>query len=100
MTVAILFWDVLRYRLFEIFSYGLTWSADGRTIAFETSPNRACTGISLINLESRAVRPLIPCDEAEGLGARPGLAAGHQCSPTLNAAARRSTVRAGGFCAD
>lgn len=53
--------EVLRYRLFEIFSYGLTWSADGRTIAFETSPNRACTGISLIDLKSRAVRPLIPC---------------------------------------
>ncbi len=55
--------EVLRYRLFEIFSYGLTWSADGRTIAFETSPNRACTGISLINLKSRAVRPLIPCEK-------------------------------------
>ena len=55
--------EVLRYRLFEIFSYGLTWSADGRTIAFEMSPNRACTGISLINLKSRAVRPLIPCEK-------------------------------------
>jgi Tol biopolymer transport system component len=53
--------EILRYRLFEIFSYALTWSADGRTIAFETSPNRACTGISLINLKSRGVRPLIPC---------------------------------------
>ena len=63
--------EVLRNRLFEIFSYGLTWSPDGRTIAFETSPNRACTGISLINLKSRAVRPH-PVHEAEGLGARPG----------------------------
>jgi Tol biopolymer transport system component len=55
--------EVLRYRLFEIFSYGLAWSADGRTIAFETSPNRACTGISLINLKNHTVRPLIPCEK-------------------------------------
>jgi Tol biopolymer transport system component len=54
--------EVLRYRLFEMVSYGLTWCAEGRTIAFEMSPNPACTGIWLINLKSRAMRPLIPCE--------------------------------------
>jgi Tol biopolymer transport system component len=54
--------ELLRHRLFEFFSYGLTWSPDGKTLAFETSPNRACTAISLIDVESRTVRLLTSCE--------------------------------------
>jgi Tol biopolymer transport system component len=50
--------ELLRHRLFEFFSYALTWSPDGKTLAFVTSPNRACTAISLIDVASRTVRPL------------------------------------------
>jgi Tol biopolymer transport system component len=54
--------ELLRHQLFEFFSYGLTWSPDGSTIAFETSPNRACTAISLVDVENRTVRPLTSCE--------------------------------------
>lgn len=52
---------VLEYRYYAYTSYGLTWSPDGRTIAFERSPNRLCTAISLVEVESGAVRPLTSC---------------------------------------
>ena len=39
----------------------LAWSPDGRTIAFETSPTFDCTAISLVEVETGAVRPLTAC---------------------------------------
>jgi Tol biopolymer transport system component len=42
--------------------YSLAWSPDGRTLAFETSPNRECTAISLLDVDSRDVRPLGSCE--------------------------------------
>ena len=42
--------------------YSLTWSPDGRTLAFEGSPNRECTAISLLVIASGAVRPLTSCE--------------------------------------
>jgi Tol biopolymer transport system component len=54
--------EVLRYRLFDFFYYGLTWSPDGKSIAFEASPNRACIAISVVNLTSRSIRPLTSCE--------------------------------------
>jgi Tol biopolymer transport system component len=52
---------VLEHRYFAHTAYGLAWGPDGRTIAFETSPAFACTSISLVDVESREVRPLTSC---------------------------------------
>ena len=52
---------VVRQRLFSFFSYGLAWSPDGRTIAFETSPSRLCTAIALVDVTSGRIRPLTAC---------------------------------------
>ena len=52
---------VLAHRHFADGPYSLTWSPDGRTIAFETSPARECTAISLVEIESGAVRALTSC---------------------------------------
>lgn len=41
--------------------YSLSWSPDGRTLAFETSPTLLCTAISLVDVKSRAVRPVTSC---------------------------------------
>jgi TolB protein len=40
---------------------GLAWSADGKTIAFETAPTFDCRAISLVDVDSGAVRPLTSC---------------------------------------
>jgi Tol biopolymer transport system component len=53
--------ELLRYQLFDFFYYGLTWSPDGKSIAFEASPNRACVAISVIDVETRNTRPLTSC---------------------------------------
>ena len=53
--------EVVRQKLFSIFSLGLAWSPDGKTIAFETSPSRLCTAISLVDVATREVRPLTKC---------------------------------------
>ena len=42
--------------------YSLAWSPDGRTLAFETSPNRECTAISLFDVGTGDVRPLTSCE--------------------------------------
>ena len=42
--------------------YSLAWSPDGRTLAFETSPNRECTAISLFDVGSGNVSPLTTCE--------------------------------------
>jgi len=52
---------VLRHQHFARAPLGLAWSPDGRTIAFETSPTIECTAISLVEVESGAVRPLTSC---------------------------------------
>ena len=52
---------VIDYRYFSFFSYPVAWSPGGRTIAFETSPSRLCTAISLVDVASRRVRPLTSC---------------------------------------
>jgi Tol biopolymer transport system component len=54
--------DLLRNQLFDFFSYGLTWSPDGTSIAFETSPNRECTAISTVDVRSGVVRRLTSCE--------------------------------------
>jgi len=53
--------EVVRHKLFSIFTWGLAWSPDGKTIAFETSPSRLCTAISLVDVASGEVRPLTTC---------------------------------------
>jgi Tol biopolymer transport system component len=52
---------VLWHQHFARAPLGLAWSPDGRTIAFETSPTIECTAISLVEVESGAVRPLTSC---------------------------------------
>ena len=52
---------LVRHRYFSCCTYGLAWSPDGRTIAFETSPSRLCTAISLVEVASGEVRPLTKC---------------------------------------
>ncbi len=52
---------VLAHQHFADGPYSLSWSPNGRTIAFETSPTRECTAISLVDVESGAVRPLTSC---------------------------------------
>jgi Tol biopolymer transport system component len=52
---------VLAHQHFASGPYNLAWSPDGRTIAFETSPNRECTSISLLNVATREVHPLTSC---------------------------------------
>jgi Tol biopolymer transport system component len=42
--------------------YSLAWSPDRRTLAFETSPNRECTAISLLDVSNGDVRALTSCD--------------------------------------
>ena len=53
--------EVVRHKLFSIVTWGLAWSPDGRTIAFETSPSRLCTAISLVDVATGRVRPLTRC---------------------------------------
>jgi TolB protein len=53
--------ELVRNRYFACCTSGLSWSPDGRTIAFETSPSRLCTAISLVDVASGEVRPLTRC---------------------------------------
>ena len=43
---------ILAKRYFGHYPFSLAWSPDGRTLAFETSPNRFCTAISLITVNT------------------------------------------------
>jgi TolB protein len=53
--------ELVRHRYFSCCTYGLAWSPDGRTIAFETSPSRLCTAVSLVDVASGRIRPLTSC---------------------------------------
>jgi Tol biopolymer transport system component len=53
--------ELVRNRYFSCCTYGLAWSPDGKTIAFETSPSRLCTAISLVDVTSGKIRPLTRC---------------------------------------
>ena len=53
--------ELVHHRFFSCCTYGLAWSPDGETIAFETSPSRLCTSISLVDVASGDVRPLTTC---------------------------------------
>ena len=55
---------LLSHRHFSSGPYSLSWSPDGRTIAFETSPTRECTAISLLDVDSGSARPLTSCSNA------------------------------------
>jgi Tol biopolymer transport system component len=52
---------VLAHQHFADGPYSLTWSPDGRTIAFETSPTFECVAISPVDIERGVVRPLTSC---------------------------------------
>jgi Tol biopolymer transport system component len=52
---------VLEHQLFLDAPYSLSWSPDGKTIAFETSSMIGCTSISVVDVESRIVQPLTTC---------------------------------------
>lgn len=52
---------LLGHKHFGSGLYSLAWSPDGRTIAFQTSPTPQCTAISLVDVETRAVRALTTC---------------------------------------
>ena len=62
---------ILAKRYFGHYPFSLAWSPDGRTLAFETSPNRVCTAISLITVDTRAVRPLTSCERQRESTASP-----------------------------
>jgi Tol biopolymer transport system component len=53
--------ELVRHRYFSCCTYGLAWSPDGTTIAFETSPSRLCTAISLVDVASGGIRRLTSC---------------------------------------
>ena len=53
--------ELVHNRYFSCCTYGLAWSPDGKTIAFETSPSRLCTAISLVDVASGEIRPLTRC---------------------------------------
>jgi len=53
--------ELVRHRYYACCTYGLAWSPDGATIAFETSPSRFCTAISLVDVARGDVRPLTRC---------------------------------------
>jgi Tol biopolymer transport system component len=53
--------EVVRHKLFSTITWGLAWSPDGKTIAFETSPSPLCTAISLVEVASGEIRPLTRC---------------------------------------
>jgi Tol biopolymer transport system component len=56
--------QLLAHTLFAYAPYSLAWSPDGTTIAFEASSTPECVAISLIAVDSAAVRPLTSCSRA------------------------------------
>jgi Tol biopolymer transport system component len=52
---------VLSPRHFASGPYSLSWSPDGRSLAFETSSMLGCTSISTVNLETNNVHAMTSC---------------------------------------
>jgi Tol biopolymer transport system component len=52
---------LLAHQHFASGPESLTWSPDGRTIAFETSPVRDCTAVALVDADAGSVRRLTSC---------------------------------------
>jgi Tol biopolymer transport system component len=52
---------VLEHRLYSYTSYSVSWSPDGQTLAFETSPNRLCNAVALVPVDGGPVRRLTSC---------------------------------------
>ena len=52
---------VVEHKLFAYAPYSLTWSHDGRSIAFETSSMIGCTSISVIRSDGGSPRALTTC---------------------------------------
>jgi TolB protein len=52
---------LLEHQLFSAYSSSLSWSPDGRTIAFQTSLTAGCFDIALLTVETGAVRRLTSC---------------------------------------
>ena len=50
---------VLEHKLYSETEYGLSWSPDGRTIAFETGAH--CTVIATVQIASERIRRLTSC---------------------------------------
>jgi Tol biopolymer transport system component len=52
---------VHEYRYYAYTSYGLTWSPDGRLLAYEMSPSLFCTGIAVVSMDGDMHRNLASC---------------------------------------
>jgi Tol biopolymer transport system component len=52
---------LLDYELFADAPYSLSWSPDGRSLAFETSAELGCTSISVLDLDTRSLRAVTSC---------------------------------------
>lgn len=62
---------VLEHRHFASGPYSLTWSPDGRKIAFETSSELGCTSISTMSAAGGATHPLTTCTRPREASAAP-----------------------------
>lgn len=62
---------VLAHEHFARNPLGLTWSPDGRTIAFETSPAFGCTAIAVVGVEGGSPRQLTSCTGSRGSALAP-----------------------------
>jgi Tol biopolymer transport system component len=56
--------QVLAHQHYAAGAFNLSWSPDGTELAFETSPSALCVAISVVAVETGAVRPLTTCTRA------------------------------------
>jgi TolB protein len=62
---------VLENQLFASYAGSLSWSPDGRTIAFETSPTIGCVEVALVPAEGGPVRRLTSCTKPREIALAP-----------------------------